>query len=136
MTLGNEGRAILIAEDDEMVIYEYKAIKWCCPRVSRFEMVKPGYFYIKKSCFQEPEIHTKIKRREKSRRKYIAVKRIHVFVDCDEYIENGDIIIERGTPYEVDSIWSDRYVVNYLLYKIFDLYQDRSQIPEYVHIVN
>lgn len=99
-------------------------------------MVKPGYFYIKKSCFQEPEIHTKIKRREKSRRKYIAVKRIHVFVDCDEYIENGDIIIERGTPYEVDSIWSDRYVVNYLLYKIFDLYQDRSQIPEYVHIVN
>lgn len=136
MSLGNEGFARLVAEDDEMVIYEYKAIHLDCPEASRFEMVEPGFFYIRKSCFQEPEIHARIRRRPKSRRKYMEVKRINVPVHYDEYLENGDIVIEEGTRYWIGSIWSDKYVRNYLLFLIFQKYQEQSKIPDYISMGN
>lgn len=132
MSLGYQGVCKMIMQDEEMCVYAYSGLNVN----DNFKFGKAhsrdydGEIVIYKRCLEEPEIHTKIKRRP-SGRKYEEVKRITHFPLIASHIEHGDIVIEkecinafRRYTLDVD------YIAYRLLIKIFLYYQQKGFLPE------
>lgn len=141
MSLGNEGYAKLLDEDAGMVIYEFKVahldLHYDSKKKSVFDDIAPGYFYIQRDCFLDPEIHEKIKRRP-SGRKYLEVKRIPVDVPVGDYIKEGKVVIEPCTfwRYMDSNYFTSEKLTWRILNKIFQQYQLDSFIPKHVYFAN
>ena len=133
MSLGYEGFCKLIEQDEEVAIYAYSGANINDNYDLRKQHILDydGEILIYKCCLEEPEIHTKIKRRP-SGRKYEEVKRVTHFPNVVEHIRNGDVIIEkecfnafkRYSGMEID------YIALQLLCKIFTYYQENGCLPE------
>ena len=133
MSLGYEGFCKLIEQDEEVAIYAYSGANINDNYDLRKQHILDydGEILIYKCCLEEPEIHTKIKRRP-SGRKYEEVKRVTHFPNVVEHIRNGDVIIEkecfnafkRYSGMEID------YIALQLLCKIFTYYQENGYLPE------
>ena len=128
MSIGHGARCRLTSENDTEVIYEY-----ACYNLNNdeYELAKESYsglITIKKNAFIEPEIHEKIKRFPNGKKKKV-IKRIHKSVDYDEYIQIGIITIKNS-----DYCWKTcsgfDIMALKLIYKILDMYQNESVIPE------
>lgn len=133
MSLGYEGTCKLVMQDEEIAIYAYSGANIN----DNYELRKEhaldydGEILIYKRCLEEPEIHTKIKRRP-SGRKYEEVKRITHFPNLAKHIQKGDVIIEkecfnafrRHDNMEID------YIAYLLIKKIFIYYQVNGCLPE------
>ncbi len=119
MSLGYLGYAKLFIEDEEVVIYEYSGENWNSKESKSGDaLVCDGEVIIKKCSLEEPEIHQKIKR-SKNRRKKLETKRIIHFVDIQEKIINGDIIITKKCKNEFSRFNSEEcYIANKLLQRI------------------
>ena len=131
MSLGYEGFCKLVEQDEEIAIYEYSGADF--DNVQHMAHVRDydGEIWIYKRCLEEPEIHTKIKRRP-SGRKYEEVKRITHLPSVREHIKNGEVIIEkecvnavrRHANADID------YIAYRLIIKIFTYYQENGFLPE------
>ena len=133
MSLGYEGVCKLVEQDEEIAIYAYSGANIN----DNYELRKQhildydGEILIYKRCLEEPEIHTKTKRRP-SGRKYEEVKRITHFPSVAKHIKNGDVVIEkecfnafrRYANMEID------YIAYRLIEKIFTYYQENGCLPE------
>ena len=93
MSLGYEGVCKLVEQDEEIAIYAYSGADFNDNYELRKQHVLDydGEILIYKRCLEEPEIHTRIKRRP-SGRKFEEVKRITHFPSVAKHIGNGDII--------------------------------------------
>ena len=133
MSLGYEGTCKLVMQDEETAVYAYSGANIN----DNYELRKAhvldhdGRILIYKRCLEEPEIHTKIKRRP-SGRKYGEVKRITHFPSIAEHIKSGDVVIEkecfngfrRYADMDVD------YIAYRLIVKIFMYYQENGILPD------
>jgi hypothetical protein len=131
MSLGYVGYARLVVEDDEYAIYEYSGENWNDGKsVSGDAMLFDGEIQIKKSSLEEPEIHEKI-RKMPNHRKKLVTKRITHFVDIQQKIDNGDIVIIRECKNEFSRYSTGvRYLATQLLHHIFDEYQENGKLPQ------
>ena len=133
MSLGYEGTCKLVIQDEEVAVYAYSGANIN----DNYEFRKAhildydGEILIYKRCLEEPEIHTKIKRRP-SGRKYEEVKRITHFPSIVEHIKNGDVVIEKecfNAFRRYDNMDVD-YIAYRLILKIFMYYQENGILPE------
>lgn len=133
MSLGYEGTCKLVIQDEEFAVYAYSGANINDNYELRMAHVLDydGEIVIYKRCLEEPEIHTKIKRRP-SGRKYKEVKRITHFPSVVEHVTNGDVIIEkecfnafrRYPNMDID------YIAYRLIANIFIYYQENGCLPE------
>lgn len=133
MSLGYEGVCKLVEQDEEFVIYAYSGANIN----DNYELRKlhtldyDGEILIYKRCLEEPEIHTKIKRRP-SGRKYEEVKRITHLPSVGEHISNGDVVVTKecfNAFRRYGSVDVD-YIAYQLIFKIFQSYQENGFLPE------
>ena len=94
MSRGFGAHADLVAQDNEIVIYQYGGYNLNEPEFRNEKHLYDGLITISRSCFAEPEIHEKLKKMPSGRKKLIT-KRIPVSVDYPQMISDGRIIIEN-----------------------------------------
>lgn len=101
MSRGIGVRAELILQNENTVIYKYGGYNLNEAQYRNESHIIDGLIRIQRSCFQEPEIHEKIKRMPSGRKKHI-VKRIPVSVDYYQMFKDGLIEIKNcSTCWEV-----------------------------------
>lgn len=129
MSIGYQGFAVLVEQDDECAIYSYGCSNWNDEKYENHEHVKDGLITINKASLPEPEIHIKRKRFPGGRKRMVE-KRIPVDVSFEELFASGGVSVDNSaycwrTAYdEVD------FIALKLLYKIFRDYQLNDSLPE------
>ena len=121
MSIGIGGHARIVAEDSDIVIYEYYAYDWNVPELANELNTYDGSLMIDKKAFVEPTIRHHIKRWPSGRKEDI-IKRIPNQVNIEALINNGMVTITKsrfGRP--------DAHIV--LLHLIFMDYQKTGSIP-------
>ena len=131
MSLGYEGVCKLVDQDDEIAIYVYIGADIDCKTQIAYRFDLDGVITIYKRCLEEPEIHTRIKRRP-SGKKYESIKRITHIPDISKHLNNGDVIIEKECKNACrrGNMKTD-YIAYRLLMKIFIYYQENGILPEH-----
>ena len=127
MSLGIGAIANKIREDEEFIVYEYGGYNLNNPIYTNDNRIMDGYITVCKSCFVEPEIHKKIKKRP-SGRKVTVIKRVLKTVDYNSLIKEGNIVIVNCC-----NCWKttdDGFDINALsiIDKLFDTYQKEGVI--------
>jgi hypothetical protein len=132
MSLGYTGMCKKELEDDEIVIYSYSGENWNDGGKSKSgdSLLYDGSFIIYKDCLEEPEIHIKRKKMPSGRKKFVE-KRIVLFPNLFEHLENKKIVIEKEckNAFRVQEIPID-YIAYRLLLHIFERYQFEGALPE------
>ena len=133
MSLGYEGICRLVMQDDEGAIYAYSGANINDNYELRMAhaLDYDGEILIYKRCLEEPEIHTKLKRRP-SGRKYEEVKRITHFPNIVEHIRKGNVIVEKEcfNAFRLYSGMEIDYIAYRLIVNIFIYYQENGCLPE------
>lgn len=133
MSIGVGAFAEKIAEDEQSVLYVYGGEDWNNKGMENRDRIMDGTIEISKECLVEPEIHTKLKRMPSGRKK-LQTKRVHVGVDYESRLRNGQIIINNCSySWGQDSTGVD-YPGWWIVYKIFDKYQEEGKLPDYVYL--
>jgi hypothetical protein len=89
-----------------------------------------GEIQIKKSSLEEPEIQEKI-RKMPNHGKNLVKKRTTHFVDIQQKIDHGDIVIIRECKNEFSRYSAGvKYLATRLLHHIFDEYQETGKLPQ------
>ena len=118
-----------VSEDSECVLYEYYAYNLNDEKLRNPDRIYDGTILIQRSCLVEPEIHTKLKRMPKGRKKTIE-KRIPVEVELSECLSAGQIEITNSSfswHFVSDNI---DIMAIHLCRKVFREYQETSMLPE------
>lgn len=133
MSIGIGAIAHLILCDDKTVAYQYGSYNLNKEKFRNAERICDGCISIKRSCFVEPNIHTKIKKMPSGRKKLI-VKRVNVSVDYANMINDGLILVENcSNCWETTSDKKHTDIVALrLLFYIFEKYQNEGAIPKYI----
>lgn len=133
MSIGVGAFAKLELQDNQTVLYEYGGYNLNIEQYKNTEQIRDGMIMIQRSCFQEPEIHEKLKKMP-SGKKRLVTKRIPVHVDYSRYIEEGLIVVENcSNCWKVTEDEKNVDVVAcHLLFKLFIEYQEKGEIPEYI----
>ena len=132
MSRGIGARAGLVLEDEKTVMYEYGGYNLNEPEYRNEDHVYDGTITISRDCFAEPEIHEKLKKMPRWKKKLI-IKRIPVSVDYPQMISDGRIIIEncsncwQCTPDENIDV-----MALHILFYLFRQYQEEGKMPEYI----
>ncbi len=131
MSIGVGAYGKLILQDDATVIYEYGCYNLNEEEFANRMRVRDGLILIQKDCFQEPEIHEKLKKMPNGRKK-LMIKRIPVNVNYEKMIAEGSIIIENSLNCwkTTDTEMCIDVMALRLLHKLFGVYQEESKIPE------
>lgn len=132
LSIGIGGKAKIVLEDDQYVIYDYSGYNLNVPEHMNSENVRDGFITIQKNCFVEPDIHEKVKKWPSGRKELIS-KRVHVQVPFDEFFSQGFIKVENCRH-----CWEKRddgvdVIAMHILFKIFDDYQESGKIPEWIN---
>ena len=129
MSLGFNGYARLIAEDEESAIYRYCTDDSNSHGDSSWNTADPdGEFELKKSSLEEPEIHTKVIR--KNGKKHTQIKKITHVVDIEKKLKDKDIVLNKAAINDCYS--NDRTsgnITHSLLQKIYLYYQENGVLP-------
>ena len=133
MSIGYGGRARIVLQDNDTVIYEYAPYDLNEPAYRNSENIFDGLITINKKAFIAAEIHTKMKRMPGGR-KIPVVKRIRRDVDYENLLESCAITVENSKY-----CWRTMHngygmIALKLIYRIFDYYQDNDSIPESIAI--
>ncbi|HIT89665.1 MAG TPA: hypothetical protein IAC41_04510 [Candidatus Merdenecus merdavium] len=129
MSRGIGAVAVKVLEDDSTVMYLYGGYNLNENKYKNYEHIYDGEIVIDKQCFIEPEIHEKIKKMPSGRKKLIT-KRIPVSVDYPKMIES-DLIKTTNCS----NCWKTfdngmDVMIGYLLFWLFQKYQEDGTIPE------
>ena len=129
MSIGYGGRARIVLQDNDTVIYEYAPYDLNEPAYRNSDNIFDGQITISKQAFVDAEIHTKVKRLP-SGRKIPVVKRIRKDVDYAKLLESRAVTVENSKY-----CWHTMHngygmIALKLIYRIFDYYQDNGSIPE------
>jgi len=136
-----EGFARLVLEDENSAVYEYSGL--CdCPFEENGEIVHKydrtkitsydGIFTVYKEGLEEPEIHTKLKKRANGRKEEV-IKRVPHFVRPMEKLERGLAVIDKEcvNAYKgINNDWQYDKIAVYLLKLIYEEYQTLGHVPE------
>lgn len=135
MSMGYGGAARIIAQNEKAVVYEYSPYNLNDPKYRNIDRIYDGLITISKDALAEAEIHEKLKRMPNGRKKHV-VKRIRCSVDYKVLFDTGKITVKNSC-----NSWSfvgpeKNYcmIAVQLVFKIFDLYQDKGSLPEKVSI--
>lgn len=128
MSRGFAARLVKELEDKEYVLFKYASANASNENYAEMIEKLDGIILVNKKCFVEPEIHMKRKRMPSGKIK-VFEKRIPVEVEYGRYIDEGLIKIENAsgcwrTINEID------FMALKLLYKLFNEYQVKGNIPE------
>ena len=134
MSRGIGAYATKICEDCGAVRYSYGCYNFNDPKYSNKERISDGIIIIKKECFIEPEIHTKIKKMPSGKKKLIT-KIVPLDVDYGNLIIKGKIIVENCSNcwHKIMNELQIDMMACHLLYYIFQQYQIDRKIPEKIH---
>lgn len=131
MSIGIGAFAHLVLQDEETVIYEYGGYNLNDEQFTNSNYLCDGLIIVGKRCFQEPEIHEKVKRMPSGRKKQV-VKRIIIDVDYPKLIDDGLIVVENCS--NTWKTYCDEKQIDImalrLLFELFRQYQTHSVIPE------
>ena len=131
MSRGIGGNCRIVEEDEHTVIYEYGGYNLNKPEYRNADYIFDGIITIEKSALVEPEIHTKIKRTQGGQKKLVT-KRVPREVPYMELIESGKIGIQNcSNCWRTFSLGKDM-IAYYLLFRIFDKYQEDGFLPSTV----
>ena len=130
MSIGIGAVAKLISQGNNCVIYQYGGYNLNEEEYMNAKRIYDGKIIIQICCFQEPEIHEKVKKMPGGKKKLIT-KRIPVSVDYAQMIDEGLIKIENcSNCWKVTDDGKGHDVMAlHLLYKIFQNYQVEGKIP-------
>ena len=133
MSIGYGGRARIVLQDNDTVIYEYAPYDLNEPAFRNSENIFDGLITINKQAFVAADVHTKVKGMSGGRKMQIT-KRIRKDVDYEKLLESRAITIENSKY-----CWrtmKDGYgmIALKLVFRIFDYYQDNGNVPEMVAI--
>jgi hypothetical protein len=131
MSIGVGGYGKIVLQDKNTVIYEYGSYNLNDSQFFNNERVCDGLIVIDKSGLVEPKIREKIKRLPNGKKK-IIIKRISKAVPYQELYDVGKIRIENcsncwksiGSGYD--------YIACKLVYQIFQEYQEKGCLSEYI----
>ena len=134
MSRGIGAKAIKMLEDSDTVVFEYGAYNLNEAAFRNEKHVRDGYITVLKSCFTEPEIHTKIKKLPSGKKRLIT-KRIPVSVDYIQLLQEEKIKVENCSFgwKKTDDRFEVDIMACYLLSKLFKLYQEEGTIPNEVY---
>ena len=133
MSMGYGGRARIVLQDNDTVIYEYAPYNLNEPAYRNSENTYDGLITICKQAFVAAETHAKVKRMPSGRKLQIT-KRVRKDVDYGKLLESRAIIIENSKY-----CWhtmKDGYgmIALRLIFRIFDYYQEYETVPETMSI--
>ena len=131
MSRGIGGNCRIVEEDEHTVIYEYGGYNLNKPEYRNADYNFDGLITIDKTALVEPEIHTKIKRMQGGKKKSVT-KRVPREVPYMDLIESGKIEIQNcSNCWRTFSLGKDM-IACYLIFKIFDKYQEDGFLPSTV----
>lgn len=131
MSRGIGGNCRVVEEDEYTVIYEYGGYNLNKPEYRNPDRICDGLITIEKSALVEPEIHIKIKRTQGGQKKLVT-KRVPREVPYMELIESGKIEIQNcSNCWQTFSSGKD-IIAYYLIFRIFDKYQEDGGLPSTV----
>ncbi|MBQ8908033.1 MAG: hypothetical protein IJY71_05560 [Clostridia bacterium] len=131
MSKGIGGSARIVMQDVNTVIYEYYAYDLDNEACRNPEHIYDGTITIDKRSLVESEIHEKLKKLPKGRKKLIT-KRVLCDVDFSSRIAAGQISVENS-KFCWKFLDNDiGMIAMHLIWKIFRLYQTEGTIPETV----
>ena len=125
------GNCRLVEEDEHTVIYEYGGYNLNKPEYRNADCIFDGLITIDKTALVEPEIHTKIKRTQ-GKKKELVTKRIPREVPYMDLIESGKIEIQNCSNCWQTFPSGKDMIAYYLIFKIFDKYQEDGFLPSTV----
>lgn len=133
MSMGYGGRARIVLQDNDTVIYEYAPYDLNEPAYRNSDKIFDGLITISKQAFIDAEIRTKVKRMPSGRKMQIT-KRIRKDVDYEKLLESQAITIENSKY-----CWrtmKDGYgmIALKLVFRIFNYYQEYGTIPEIMSV--
>jgi hypothetical protein len=131
MSIGIGGRAKVVMQDEETVIYEYYAYSLNERQYENPNRVFDGIITIDKKSLAEPEIHEKLKKMPSGRKKLIT-KQIPRNVNFSSRISSGQIVVESSKfcPKILDS--GIGLIAMHIIREIYRLYQLEGAIPQYI----
>lgn len=131
MSRGIGGNCRILEEDEHTVIYEYGGYNLNKPEYRNPDHICDGLITIDKTALVEPEIHTKIKRTQ-GRKKKSVTKRVPRDVPYIELIESGKIEIQNCSNCWHTFPSGKDIIAYYLIFHIFDKYQEDGVLPSTV----
>lgn len=133
MSLCEGAEAYIVLQDDQTVMYMYGCFSYYYNKNWRQPIDCDGMITIQKECFQEPEIHQKLKRMPSGRKRLVS-KKIPVDVDYPTMIDKGLITIENS-KYAWHLCEDGVDIMAYrVIRKILYEYQTEGKIPELIGI--
>jgi len=128
MSRGIGGKAELVAHDDTDVVYAYSVYNLNEVAHKDTLDILDGEIHLKRYCFTEPDIHHKRIRKPNGKIVY-EEKRIVQIPEYGAMISDGDITIKNASHcFQTTSEGIDVMALN-LLYKLFQKYQERGELP-------
>lgn len=132
MSIGIGAIAHLILCADKTVAYQYGSYNLNKEKFRNAERICDGCISIKRSCFVEPNIHTKIKKMPSGRKKLIF-KRVNVSVDYANMINDGLILVENcSNCWETTSDKNILILWHYTSSSMFSKISNEGAIPKYI----
>ena len=130
MSKGIGTNANLIFQDDTTIIYEYANYNLNEEDLKDNNHIYDGTITIQRSCFLEPKIHSKLKKKRNGKKKLIT-KKIIVNVDYPKMLKNGSIVVKNCS--QCYNTTNDEknvdIMVCHILYYLFLKYQEQGKIP-------
>lgn len=131
MSRGIGGSCRIVEEDEHTVIYEYGGYNLNKPEYRNPDRICDGLITVDKNVLVEPEIHTKLKRTQGGQKKLVT-KRVLREVPYMELIESGKIEIQNCSNCWHTFPSGKDIVAYYLIFHIFDKYQEDGVLPSTV----
>lgn len=133
MSIGYGGRARIVMQDNDTVIYEYAPYDLNEPGYRNSEKIFDGLITISKQAFVAAEIHTKVKRMPSGRKIQVA-KRIRKDIDYEKLLETHAITVENSKYCWRTMKAGCGMIALKLVFHLFDYYQEYGTIPETMSI--
>jgi len=136
-----EGFARLVLEDEDSAVYEYSGFSDCPFEangqfVCKYDPSKitayDGIFTVYKKGLEEPEIHTKLKRKANGRKIEVS-KKIPHYVWPLEKLNKGLAVIDKecANAYKGENNdWPYDKIAFYILMHIYEEYQKLGHVPD------
>ena len=130
MSIGIGGKAKMVYEDVEKVVYAYAPYNLNDEEYRNALEEYDGVITIKKSALVEADVHKKLKKYPTGR-KQLIVKRVHREVDYSSRFASGEICV-KNSKYCWSFCGDNNIgrVASSLIWLIFNKYQDDALLPQ------
>lgn len=129
MSRGIGGCAKLVAQDKEMVCYEYSVYNYNEPEHREAGNIFDGEIWIDRNCFPELVMHRKMKKMPSGRKKLVE-KTIVQSVEYEDMIADGRIKIINASHCFSETTEHIDVMALHLIYSLFSKYQESGTIQK------